>query len=330
MGDPAIEMFRCLLMFGIVLLHCLAMLHCCSWAEGLLLPCVCGFVLISGWFGIKFKFSKIVRLYGVQLYCCVVYFLIFGVVSKDMFMSALKIMGGCWFIHAYVLMMLLSPLLDLALECIVDQSNKRMKKGIEAILPFLFAVFVWGYMMNFGGYKRFFPQTAGLNMYTGLTLLGIYCVGRLVRILHIFDLFSRHQMLVVFCGLLLGIVLGLNKIFGFYNSMIAVAFAVIVLWGVVSLNRGPRLFVVLAPSMLSVYILHMSGGDLYGIPRMVAIANDFGSPVVAAFIGFSSCIVLDIPRRLVAPWLVPLVKPVDFYFEKMVDDIANICKRINK
>lgn len=60
------------MMYGICLLHGVHRLAGMSWAEGLLLPCVCGFFFISGWFGVKFLPSKILKLYSVQLYCAVV------------------------------------------------------------------------------------------------------------------------------------------------------------------------------------------------------------------------------------------------------------------
>ena len=69
--NPAIELFRVLLMFGICLLHV-------QTAAGggrltsVLVSCVPGFVMISGWFGIHFSWRKIFMLYGVAVYASLV------------------------------------------------------------------------------------------------------------------------------------------------------------------------------------------------------------------------------------------------------------------
>ena len=65
MRNPSIEFCRCLFMFGI------CWLHCCQQGGRqsetmhiyyLMRPCVVGFIFITGWFGIRFNFSKIIRL----------------------------------------------------------------------------------------------------------------------------------------------------------------------------------------------------------------------------------------------------------------------------
>lgn len=69
--NPAIDLFRLLLMMGIVVLHLISMAQ--YWAQMrhvayLLLPCVDGFVLITGYFGLRFSIRKIVMLYLVAFW----------------------------------------------------------------------------------------------------------------------------------------------------------------------------------------------------------------------------------------------------------------------
>ena len=80
-----IELYRALLMFGICLLHTVSQGNggvgsavVCS----VLQACVCGFVFISGWFGIRFRPAKLVRLYGVGVFAALVNAGIFYVYSS--------------------------------------------------------------------------------------------------------------------------------------------------------------------------------------------------------------------------------------------------------
>ena len=71
--NAAIEFFRCLLMFGIVVQHVVGQsAYIRHGADFLTNWCVCGFVFVSGYFGIKFKPSKFLSLIAlgvfVQLY----------------------------------------------------------------------------------------------------------------------------------------------------------------------------------------------------------------------------------------------------------------------
>lgn len=71
--DTSVELYRVSLMFGICLLHSITFSdHVRPWMANVLLSCVNGFVLISGWYGMRFAPSKILRLYGVALFAAVV------------------------------------------------------------------------------------------------------------------------------------------------------------------------------------------------------------------------------------------------------------------
>ncbi len=69
--NPAIDLFRLLLMLGIVALHLVSMTQ--YWAQTrhiayLLLSCVDGFILITGYFGLRFSIRKIAKLYLVAFW----------------------------------------------------------------------------------------------------------------------------------------------------------------------------------------------------------------------------------------------------------------------
>jgi len=68
--NPAIELYRVMLMFGICVLHSITQCgHNIPWIANILLSCVVGFVFITGWFGVKFSWWKIIKLYVLSNFC---------------------------------------------------------------------------------------------------------------------------------------------------------------------------------------------------------------------------------------------------------------------
>ena len=67
--DANIELFRCICMLGIVCIHVFSGASKVShhaWA--LSCPCLLGFMMISGWFGIHFRLTKLLRLFAVVFF----------------------------------------------------------------------------------------------------------------------------------------------------------------------------------------------------------------------------------------------------------------------
>ena len=68
--NPAIELFRCVMMLGVVAIHVFGGMGArWWWLSYALLFCVDGFVFISGYYGIHFRVGKLFRLYCVIFYC---------------------------------------------------------------------------------------------------------------------------------------------------------------------------------------------------------------------------------------------------------------------
>ena len=71
--DGAVELYRVALMYGICLLHTVNFGGYQKWwLANVLYTCVVGFVFISGWFGIRFSWMKLAKLYGIGCYCAVI------------------------------------------------------------------------------------------------------------------------------------------------------------------------------------------------------------------------------------------------------------------
>lgn len=316
--NPAIELYRCILMFGICLLHCLHRDNYGVWAESLLLPCVCGFAFISGWFGIRFAPSKVLRLYGIQLYCLAVMQIVSWAGGNGFYIqSILKGFCSFWFIHAYVLMMLLAPLVNHATDD---------RRSLRVMVPFLVAVFGWGFLGRFPIVNRFVPKPLDLDMYSGLTLLGVYAVARLARIYRLDERLSVRQLAVCF---LTAAVLCSAGHLGFYNSPIAVVFvgSAFLIVGRLKIYGGGWINC-LAPSMFTVYFIHL-GSRFANTGLMIAIADRldctiwrFPALLAGTVVVFLLCVAMDIPRRLFVYALKSpldgLCRRVDGWYERIV------------
>ena len=162
--NASIELFRLLLMFGICLLHsAINPGYSRAWFINITCFCVTAFAFISGYYGASFRPSKIVRLVGTGVICALI-------CGRGNISRAWGIYGGYWFLHAYVLMMCLAPLVDGAIS---------RKGAIAVAMPLLVAVFVWGDLPALPFFSRLnIPVTPGLEAYSGLTLWkGCVAVG---------------------------------------------------------------------------------------------------------------------------------------------------------
>lgn len=68
--NPSIELYRCFLVYGICLLHTIGnSLGEDLWASSCLMFCVDGFIVISGYFAIRFSWKKIAMLELTGIWC---------------------------------------------------------------------------------------------------------------------------------------------------------------------------------------------------------------------------------------------------------------------
>lgn len=302
-----VELFRCLLMYGIVLLHCVHRFPQIGyWVEQMLLPCVCGFVFITGWFGIRFSLSKIFKIYGVQAYCVLAAAFIDGRIAQADFQWTTILTGEYWFGHAYVVLMLLSPLVNSIVERLVQAcSREKALRLCGEIVPLLVLVFVWGFLTRAPFVYRIVPRTDGLDMYSGLTLLGVYAGARICRCVRVDQWIPLWIVLPAF--LCLAAVVGVLRL-GMYNSPFA--FAVSMLAFVLFCHMPKRVerilgwVVAVSPSVFSVYFIHM-GSRVIGLDRMVETTKRlaefmplFAACLCAALGCFVVSIAVDLPRRL--------------------------------
>ena len=257
-------------MFGICLLHAIAFgPFTCPWACNILASCVVGFVFISGWFGVKFSWLKLAKLYCIGLYAALVFGLLSWVVGDvDTIGGALligwhKLTHGFWFLHAYAVMMILAPMVDALLS----------EGGAIRIMPFLAMVWIWGFGRTLPFGDALFPGTAGLDAYGGITLTAIYVASQICRKMNVDQKIKTVWLLSILPVLWFLAGVGL----GDYNSPFAFALAAVCffLFKRICLPKWVgRGVILLSPSMFSVYLIHTNEVGTRAIKNMESLMVD--------------------------------------------------------
>lgn len=331
--EPGTEIFRVALMFGICLLHSIGKSgYQTPWMALLLMPCVNAFCLISGYYGVSFKPSKVLRLYGVAVFCGMLIVALgvmwarwdvgFDVQTLRMLCSRCF---GAWFLNAYVVMMCLAPLIDRTLDAV------SFREGCARLLTFLLIAFGWSFLVSLQPLQGFVPAADGLGSHTPLTLLGAYAVGRLYRLSKLEAWLTWRRLAIGFMCVAALLLLG----FGYYASPASMALAVLA-FAAFRRVRWPawlgRVAVVLGPSMFAVYVLHDN-------PLGYAVIRDWTEWLVAkerlcgavsahlcvAVAIFAGCCVADLPRRgllgLARTPVSRLLQTVDFWWAKLLSAV---------
>lgn len=290
--NGGVESFRVLLMFGITLLHQL-----CEFGVGMtficrvLHVCVVGFVFISGWYGVKFSGIKILRLYGVGLFAAVL--TAFAIKSSEGGIICVRdFLSYFWFLHAYAVLMCLSPILNLPFDDGISEVTRR-----KILMPIILVVFGYCFISGLPVLRNWMPHFAGSHSHTFLTLTGIYLAARWCRVLRLDRIPSRACVVI---ALLSAIPCGFG--FGKYNSPFALvlAGALFLLFHQLELSEwASKVISFLARSMFSVYLLQIGFVGILLPPIIKGFGvNGYIGAFISAISVFLACTLLDIFRRL--------------------------------
>ena len=213
--------------------------------------CVVLFVLISGYFSIKPNLKSIVNLWTqiFFIYICLVVIqsIKTGEVNvKSLITCFLPFSYGNWFVKAYLVLMLLSPALNLL-------ADKLTKKGLLLFLVnFTAMAFVWGCI--------FHADAAGFNSgYSSVSFVYFYMVGRFLK-LHVNNSRSKWYYLVGYLLLsaviFVGLIVKQNWVL-YYCNPILVLSAVSLFMFFVKWDIGHVGFINwVASSVFAVFIFH--------------------------------------------------------------------------
>lgn len=294
--NQTIEVYRCCLMVGVCLLHSITQGgYVIRGLDNVLSTSVLGFVLISAWFGVSLKPSKIIRLimlgaiYASFTGLCGVLFLASENVI-ELIKSAFK---SYWFLWGYIFVMLCSPLVDYAVK------GRSIKESFLIVVPIFFLVFVWGYSSSLPIISNWMPQGNWFPPLSGMTLLGVYVCARVIFENKINSMLNRWWLMLLTLPF---VVLG----FYHHNSPFAFLFALAVFLIFKDLrlpNQLCRFCALLSPSVFAIYLYHSTGVGFRALKSIEASMVDAGAPVflvhiIGGVLIFVGGIVVDIPRRI--------------------------------
>lgn len=321
--DSRIELLRCVCMFLIVLHH--AAIHglwgndvsqrviffCFSCLTIWHVDC---FIGISGWFGIKFKCSKFFRIWGT----CAFYTLLSAIwvwtFDREAFTLRHLVVHGGWFAGVYMMLMLMAPLLNGAVEAVC-------KAGMAWRTWMLFAI---------GIILGWLPLNGLSGVYSGgdflIVMTFVYVTARMLRLTN-FQLKKKHVVFSVGAFLLLTFVFiggGLMSAafhsgqtnlqmvlcgYCYYNSPAVWSMAMmLVLLFAQRVKSLPgwlgRIVVFCSPSLFGVFLFHETtafGPELYRIPERVLCDSTEMPPALIVFTCamavFVVSICVDLARR---------------------------------
>lgn len=304
--DMQIELYRILMMFGICLFRAVNSCgHNDLRVSSNLLFCVDTFAFLSGWFGVRFSWKKVLRLYGMGLYAAVVVAgaaIVTGGCERTVSAIA-AIMVSCfkgwWFLHAYAVLMAFAALVEPVFHSFAERKDVRGVLSVAS--PILAVVFVWSFAGELPPLKGWVPCSSGLTAHSGVTLFGVYVVGRLCRLFGLVDRIKIWQWALIFVAMCIIV----PERFGFYDSpfVLLMALASFYVFTSINIKAGMKVVRFIAPSCFSIYLLHANEvglGVMEMLENRVAGVSVIGvGIVVSALAIFVGTILLDLPRRAI-------------------------------
>ncbi|MBR5828059.1 MAG: acyltransferase [Paludibacteraceae bacterium] len=339
--NSSIELLRIVCMLMVMLLHFNN--HCANpgllgfptqltgqYTMGYLIECFCivavnCFVLISGYFGIRLKISSVLRFYLQCMLIQVVAYLIYiGLSSATLqaqpLLDALLVFskGQCWFIVSYLCLMLVSPLLNAAVDAL---SKKQLLSSI-----LLMGICV----LYFGWYHDIEPTRDG---YSFVFFVFLYLIGRYMG-QHISHDWIRHHRWQMGIGYIVGSLLlfGLlmlryhhgvviRNVFH-YDHPLVVINACFLLLMFLSFDFSNKTVNWIAGSVFAAYLFqeNIYLGDLYIYPTLANFFEQLSYGRELALLGISIvfvgiCVLLDKLIQCIIRALLKLLSPLLSHLE---------------
>lgn len=278
------------------------------------------FILISGYFSIKPKLKSIVNLYSVMVFCymfCYVLSIFVGsatfewnLLIKNLFAFSA---GGNWFIQSYLMLLLLSPMINV----FVDKCSEK-----SLLIYIAIYMSVMYYFSAIWDAEKFFFN----HGYSFATFICLYLVGRYIRKygLQRMNLFPKWVSWLTFACLIL--LMTLIRVVNIdeerwlsYESPLLIVSAAFLLICFAQLSIHSRLINWIAPSCLMVFLFHTCSPiiDWFALWDVRCFIN-FPFELYLLRIGggvlivYTSAVLLDSIRRI-------LMRPIN----KLISDKSN-------
>lgn len=287
--NPAIELWRIFCMLAVVVSHVLVNNGVGSF-DGFMWH-IPGFLIITGFFGTRFSFKKVVALL-LTVYACYWLTIPFRPWTG---ITALLLPHGGWFVPFYLALLALSPIMNAALE-----NEKAHKPILLSVLALLLISWVPRFLTN--GHMNMLT-IEGMWGNTIFFMLAIYLLARLFAIYRIGDKFTFVRGGGVFIALIVGCwLMGkfVPRAIDSYSSPLAIATA-FAGFGFFSRLRLPekfgRVICFVSPSMFGVYLVHECCVRDWQVSPFAA--QSCGHALLWACGLFVVCLAIDLIRRAV-------------------------------
>ena len=299
--DYSVDLCKVFCMLGICFLHAAgaACHHPIQWLANLFYCCVPCFVFVTGWFGIDFSIRKVLGLYAQAAYATVIAYLCLNCEGEQFtWIESVRMFRSYLFLNAYVLLMFMAP----ALNALVDSADNAVG-GSKALYLVIAIPFLWGFAKSIPVLGSFVPE--GVGSYSGWMMMGVYCVGRILR-RSSFETWVKENVKMALLLLLLSIIMciiGIKE----YNSPFSLVLAIAIFYSFKQIQVPlliTRILVWIVPSLFMIYLIHSRADfGLMIMDRMEDCLSSKGVPllfaeVIVAVMAFIVGLVLDIPRRI--------------------------------
>lgn len=258
--------------------------------------CVNCFILISGYFGIRWKFKSFLNLLFQILFwiffgVCIAYFLNIRFESNTAD-ALIGFVNARWFIPAYLALYVIAPVVNAFIE----------KCSSMELLRYLLIFYLFSTLFGYFLLSKEFNE--GMSL---ISLIGIYITGAyLKRDDSVFEQFGAKAALVSYflCALVLLIAslglysIGINKsIYGYLNPIVILQSIFLFLFFRNLKIKSKPVINFIAASAFSVYLFHMHPLiiDSYGKVCKLLANNVWAVLTVPAFFIFlfAFCVVID-------------------------------------
>lgn len=233
--------------------------------ESLSIVAVNVFVLISGWFGIKFNFNKLSSLCFQILFFSLGFFIVFSFISPSEAFTINRIKGvflmngDYWFVKAYLILFILSPVLNAFID------HVSQKQFFITLATFYAFHTVYGWLMDAS-------VNFTMNGTTGLSFIGLYLLGRYQRLYPSkYSTMNKYNDLLIYigCAILLcacnlfllhyGIDVSVEgRLFSYASPLVIIASVYLMLF-FSKLSFQSKCINWIASSCLAVYLFHCNG-----------------------------------------------------------------------
>ena len=279
MRDSNIELLRLLAMFLVMLVHAsflsigiptMLEAHAAPLTtlgrfllESTSIICVNVFVIISGWYGVKWHPQKMSQLTFQAYFYSIVAFLFVALVLGQNILNLdglrhLLLLDGddYWFIKSYLIFFILAP----ALNAFVNTESEQTQRYCLLALFSMQTVFGWLSIDGAGEFE---------GGYSALSFIGLYLLTRYVRIhqqgflgtitirqsLSVFIFITVLQAFLAFLLTWKGVIV-VGRLFTYTNPLVIIqAFSLVVLFAKIRPFHN-KVINTLASSCLAVYLLH--------------------------------------------------------------------------